>query len=196
MNARIGSIERKTRETDISVRICLDGTGIYDVQTGIGFFDHILQGFARHGFFDLKIAANGDLEVDGHHTVEDTGIVLWQAIAAALGTKEGIRRFGHFLLPMDDALVLCAVDLCGRPYLNFDYAFPAEKIGDLDTQLIREFFYALSWSAGMNLHIKVLDGINSHHVAEAMFKAFGKALDLAVSDEPRVTGVLSTKGML
>ena len=196
MNARIGSIERKTRETDISVRICLDGTGIYDVQTGIGFFDHILQGFARHGFFDLKIAANGDLEVDGHHTVEDTGIVLGQAIAAALGTKEGIRRFGHFLLPMDDALVLCAVDLCGRPYLNFDYAFPAEKIGDLDTQLIREFFYALSWSAGMNLHIKVLDGINSHHGAEAMFKAFGKALDLAVSDEPRVTGVLSTKGML
>ena len=196
MNARIGSIERKTRETDISVRICLDGTGIYDVQTGIGFFDHILQGFARHGFFDLKIAANGDLEVEGHHTVEDTGIVLGQAIAAAFGTKVGIRRFGHFLLPMDDALVLCAVDLCGRPYLNFDYAFPAEKIGDLDTQLIREFFYALSWSAGMNLHIKVLDGINSHHVAEAMFKAFGKALDLAVSDEPRVTGVLSTKGML
>ena len=122
--------------------------------------------------------------------------MLGQAIADALGTKEGIRRYGHFLLPMDDALVLCAVDLCGRPYLNFDYTFPTEKIGDLDTQLIREFFYALSWSAGMNLHIKVLDGINSHHVAEAVFKAFGKALDAAVSKEPRVTGVLSTKGTL
>ena len=196
MSERIGSIQRKTKETQIDVRIGLDGKGTFGGQTGIGFFDHMLSGFARHGFFDLEISVKGDLEVDGHHTVEDTGIVLGQAIADALGTKEGIRRYGHFLLPMDDALVLCAVDLCGRPYLNFDYTFPTEKIGDLDTQLIREFFYALSWSAGMNLHIKVLDGINSHHVAEAVFKAFGKALDAAVSKEPRVTGVLSTKGTL
>ena len=196
MSERIGSIQRKTKETQIDVRIGLDGKGTFGGQTGIGFFDHMLSGFARHGFFDLEVSVQGDLEVDGHHTVEDTGIVLGQAIADALGTKEGIRRYGHFLLPMDDALVLCAVDLCGRPYLNFDYTFPTEKIGDLDTQLIREFFYALSWSAGMNLHIKVLDGINSHHVAEAVFKAFGKALDAAVSKEPRVTGVLSTKGTL
>lgn len=196
MGERIGSIQRKTKETQIDVRIGLDGKGTFGGQTGIGFFDHMLSGFARHGFFDLEVSVKGDLEVDGHHTVEDTGIVLGQAIADALGTKEGIRRYGHFLLPMDDALVLCAVDLCGRPYLNFDYTFPTEKIGDLDTQLIREFFYALSWSAGMNLHIKVLDGINSHHVAEAVFKAFGKALDAAVSKEPRVTGVLSTKGTL
>ena len=196
MSERIGSIQRKTKETQIDVRIGLDGKGTFGGQTGIGFFDHMLSGFARHGFFDLEVSVKGDLEVDGHHTVEDTGIVLGQAIADALGTKEGIRRYGHFLLPMDDALVLCAVDLCGRPYLNFDYTSPTEKIGDLDTQLIREFFYALSWSAGMNLHIKVLDGINSHHVAEAVFKAFGKALDAAVSKEPRVTGVLSTKGTL
>ena len=196
MSERIGSIQRKTKETQIDVRIGLDGKGTFGGQTGIGFFDHMLSGFARHGFFDLEVSVKGDLEVDGHHTVEDTGIVLGQAIADALGTKEGIRRYGHFLLPMDDALVLCAVDLCGRPYLNFDYTFPTENIGDLDTQLIREFFYALSWSAGMNLHIKVLDGINSHHVAEAVFKAFGKALDAAVSKEPRVTGVLSTKGTL
>ena len=196
MSERIGSIQRKTKETQIDVRIGLDGKGAFGGQTGIGFFDHMLSGFARHGFFDLEVSVKGDLEVDGHHTVEDTGIVLGQALADALGTKEGIRRYGHFLLPMDDALVLCAVDLCGRPYLNFDYTFPTEKIGDLDTQLIREFFYALSWSAGMNLHIKVLDGINSHHVAEAVFKAFGKALDAAVSKEPRVTGVLSTKGTL
>ena len=196
MSERIGSIQRKTKETQIDVRIGLDGKGTFGGQTGIGFFDHMLSGFARHGFFDLEVSVKGDLEVDGHHTVEDTGIVLGQAIADALGTKEGIRRYGHFLLPMDDALVPCAVDLCGRPYLNFDYTFPTEKIGDLDTQLIREFFYALSWSAGMNLHIKVLDGINSHHVAEAVFKAFGKALDAAVSKEPRVTGVLSTKGTL
>ena len=196
MSERIGSIQRKTKETQIDIRIGLDGKGTFGGQTGIGFFDHMLSGFARHGFFDLEVSVKGDLEVDGHHTVEDTGIVLGQAIADALGTKEGIRRYGHFLLPMDDALVLCAVDLCGRPYLNFDYTFPTEKIGDLDTQLIREFFYALSWSAGMNLHIKVLDGINSHHVAEAVFKAFGKALDAAVSKEPRVTGVLSTKGTL
>ena len=196
MSDRTGLIERRTKETEIRVRICLDGTGNSAIRTGIGFFDHMLQGFSRHGFFDLEVEAKGDLEVDGHHTAEDTGIVLGQAISAALGNKDRIRRYGHFLLPMDDALVLCAVDLCGRPYLNFDYSFPVERIGDLDTQLIREFFYALSWSAGMNLHIKVLDGINGHHVAEAMFKAFGKALDMAVSEDPRVTGVLSTKGTL
>ena len=196
MSERIGSIQRKTKETQIDVRIGLDGKGTFGGQTGIGFFDHMLSGFARHGFFDLEVSVKGDLEVDGHHTVEDTGIVLGQAIADALGTKEGIRRYGHFLLPMDDALVLCAVDLCGRPYLNFDYTFPTEKIGDLDTQLIREFFYALSWSAGMNLHIRMLSGSNGHHMAEAMFKAFAKALDMACRKDGRIEGVLSTKGSL
>ncbi len=156
----------------------------------------MLEGFARHGFFDLSVSVKGDLEVDGHHTVEDCGIVLGQAIASALQEKEGIRRYGYFLLPMDDALVACAVDLCGRPYLNFSYDFPVLMIGDLDTQWIREFFYAVSYAAGMNLHIKVLDGINGHHIAEAMFKAFAKALDMATGFDQRVTGVLSTKGTL
>lgn len=176
--------------------LSLDGSGRSEVSTGIGFFDHMLEGFAKHGFFDLSVAIDGDLFVDGHHTVEDCGIVLGQAIAEAAGDKKGIRRYGYFLLPMDDALVACAVDLCGRPYLNYDFEFPTQMIGALDAQLIREFFYAVSYSAGMNLHIKVMDGINSHHIAEAMFKAFAKALDMATGFDERVTGVLSTKGSL
>lgn len=193
---RKASITRKTKETDICLQLLLDGRGTSDIHTGIGFFDHMLEGFARHGFFDLTVKVKGDLEVDGHHTVEDTGIVLGNAIAAAAGDKKGIRRYGYFLLPMDDALVACAVDLCGRPWLNFDFVFPAGQIGAFDTQLIREFFYAVSYSAGMNLHLKVLDGSNSHHLAEAMFKAFAKALDMAIGMEERVTDVLSTKGTL
>lgn len=194
--ARIGNVHRKTRETDISVTLNLDGTGQSEISTGIGFFDHMLEGFSRHGFFDLVCHVQGDLHVDGHHTVEDTGIVLGGAIAKACGDKKGIRRYGFFILPMDDALVLCAVDLSGRPYLNFDFQFPAAQVGGLDTELVREFFYAVSYSAGINLHLKILDGQNTHHIIEAMFKAFAKALDQAVSAEPRITEVLSTKGSL
>ena len=193
---RTASVERKTFETDIAVSIDLDGKGTSEIDTGIGFFDHMLQGFAKHGFFDLTCRVKGDLQVDGHHTVEDAGIVLGQAIAQAVGDKKGIRRFGYFILPMDDALALCAVDLCGRPYLNFECSFPVERVGELETELVREFFYALSYSAGMNLHIKMLSGINAHHMIEAMFKAFAKALDQAVSFDPRISDVLSTKGSL
>ncbi len=193
---RTATIERKTKETDIHVALTLDGTGESEVSTGIGFFDHMLEGFARHGFFNLSCHVEGDLHVDGHHTVEDTGIVLGQAIREAVGDKKGIRRYGYFVLPMDDALVLCAVDLCGRPYLNFDASFPTERVGSLDTELVREFFYAVSYSAGMNLHLKVMDGTNAHHMIEAMFKAFAKALDGATGMEPRVSDVLSTKGTL
>lgn len=193
---RTATINRTTKETDISVTLNLDGSGRADISTGIGFFDHMLEGFARHGFFDLECRAGGDLQVDGHHTVEDVGIVLGQTIAKAAGDKKGIRRYGSFILPMDDALVLCAVDLCGRPYLNFDYIFPVERVGELETELVREFFYAVSYSAGMNLHIKVLDGVNAHHIIEAAFKAFAKALDMATGFDSRVTDVLSTKGSL
>lgn len=189
-------LSRKTKETDIFVSLNLDGSGKSDVSTGIGFFDHMLEGFAKHGFFDLTCKVNGDLQVDGHHTVEDTGIVLGQVIAQAVGDKKGICRYGSFILPMDDALALCAVDLCGRPYLNFDCSFPVERVGSLDTELIREFFYAVSYSAGMNLHLKMLDGLNAHHMIEAMFKAFAKALDQAVGFDSRITDVLSTKGSL
>ena len=193
---RTAEITRTTKETDITMKLNLDGSGTADISTGIGFFDHMLEGFSRHGFFDLSCKVQGDLHVDGHHTVEDTGIVLGKAIAQAVGDKKGIRRYGSFILPMDDALALCAVDLCGRPYLNFDCTFPVERVGALDTELVREFFYAVSYSAGMNLHIKMLDGLNAHHMIEASFKAFAKALDQAVSLDPRITDVLSTKGSL
>ncbi len=194
--ARTTTISRKTKETELSIDLNLDGTGISRISTGIGFFDHMLEGFSKHGFFDLNCTVKGDLHVDGHHTVEDTGIVLGQAIAQAVGDKKGIRRYGSFILPMDDALALCAVDLCGRPYLNFDCTFPTERVGELDTELVREFFYAVSYSAGMNLHIKMLDGINAHHMIEAMFKSFAKALDQAVGTDSRILDVLSTKGSL
>lgn len=196
MENRIASVNRKTKETDIRMELSLDGNGKYDVSTGIGFFDHMLEGFAKHGFFDMTVKVTGDLQVDGHHTVEDTGIVLGQAIARAVGDKKGIKRYGYFILPMDDALALCAVDLCGRPYLNFECEFTTERIGNLDTELIREFFYAIAYNAGMNLHIKLLSGTNNHHIAEAVFKAFAKALDMAVSMDSRIEDVLSTKGSL
>ena len=193
---RTAEMSRKTKETDINLTLNLDGKGNNNIDTGIGFFDHMLEGFSKHGFFDLDVKIDGDLRVDGHHTVEDCGIVLGEAIKKALGDKAGIRRYGHFTLPMDEVLVLCAVDLCGRPYLNFDYEFKTPMVGDFDTELVHEFFYAVSYSAGMNLHIKVLDGGNAHHVIEAMFKAFAKALDMATGLDVRNSGVLSTKGTL
>ena len=189
-------VTRKTKETDILVELNLDGTGKYSVDTGVGFFDHMLSGFSRHGFFDLTVKVMGDLHVDCHHTIEDTGIVLGTAINRALGDKKGIRRYGSAILPMDECLVLCAVDLCGRPYLSFDGEFTAAKCGDMDTEMAKEFFYAISYSAAMNLHIKVLTPGNNHHMMEAMFKAFAKALDMALGPENRTTEVLSTKGSL
>ena len=196
MEKREISTTRKTKETDIQVTLNLDGSGISHIETGIGFFDHMLNSFARHGLFDLTVDVKGDLEVDSHHTIEDTGIVLGQAIAAALGEKKGIKRYGSFLLPMDETLAMCAVDLSGRPYLNYQAEFTVEKLGTLDTEMIREFFYAVSYSAAMNLHLKIVDGGNNHHMAEALFKAFGKALDMATMEEPRMNGVWSTKGSL
>ena len=196
MEQRIGNCHRETKETQIEVTICLDGQGKNDIHTGIGFFDHMLDGFARHGLFDLTVHVNGDLDVDCHHTVEDTGIVLGNAIREAVGDKKGIRRYGSCILPMDEALVLCAVDLSGRPYYVSDASFSAPMIGDLDTETISEFFYAVSYSAAINLHFKVFSGSNSHHICEAMFKAFAKALDAAVAVDPRITDVLSTKGSL
>ncbi len=193
---RESNIKRKTKETDISLKLNLDGNGKSQIDTGIGFFDHMLEGFTKHGFFDLSLNVAGDFHVDGHHTVEDTGIVLGQAIKEAIGDKKGIKRYGNMILPMDDALVLCAIDLCGRPYFSYEADFASERIGYLDTELIREFFYAISYSASMNLHIKVIHGINSHHIAEAMFKSFAKALDEATSFDSRSNDVLSTKGTL
>lgn len=193
---RIAEVKRKTKETDICVKLNLDGEGKSIVNTGIGFFDHMLEGFSKHGFFDLEVDIAGDLEVDGHHTVEDAGIVLGNAIKEAIGDKKGIKRYGYFILPMDDALALCAVDLCGRPYLQFDCSFPQNMVGSFDTVLVKEFFYAVSYSAAMNIHIKILSGENSHHMIEAVFKAFAKALDEAVSIDGRVKDVLSTKGSL
>ncbi|MCD8045928.1 MAG: imidazoleglycerol-phosphate dehydratase HisB [Clostridiales bacterium] len=193
---RIANVKRKTNETDIDLTLNLDGSGKQTIATGIGFFDHMLSGFARHGFFDLEVRVEGDLEVDCHHTVEDTGIVLGTAIREAIGDKKGIRRFGSMILPMDETLALAAIDLSGRPYFVMDADFPTEKVGDMDTEMVREFFYAVSYAAGMNLHLKILSGYNSHHMIEALFKAFGKALDEASSFDPRITDVLSTKGSL
>lgn len=196
MMSRNASVNRKTKETDISMKLNIDGTGKSNIQTGIGFFDHMMEGFSKHGFFDLDLQIKGDLQVDGHHTVEDCGIVLGQAIKEAIGDKAGISRYGYFVLPMDEVLVLCAVDLCGRPYLSFDAEFTVERVGELETELIKEFFYAVSYSADMNLHIKVLTPGNNHHMIEAMFKAFAKALDMATSKDARIQDVLSTKGSL
>ena len=194
--SRVAEVNRKTKETDISMKLNLDGTGKGKIETGIGFFDHMLEGFSKHGFMDLDLTIKGDLQVDGHHTAEDCGIVLGQAIKEAVGDKAGMKRYGYFVLPMDEVLVLCAVDLCGRPYLSFDAYFTVERVGELETELIKEFFYAVSYSAGMNLHIKVLTSGNNHHMAEAMFKAFGKALDMATGMDERISDVLSTKGTL
>lgn len=196
MTERIARETRSTRETDISLELCLDGSGSYEAETGIGFFDHMLSGFARHGLFDLKVKVKGDLEVDDHHTIEDTGIVLGTAIRRALGDKRGIRRYGSSILPMDECLVLTAIDLGGRPYFVFDGAFTSEKVGDMGTEMIREFFYAVSYSCGMNLHMRILQPGNNHHMAEALFKSFAKSLDEAAAFDPRITDVLSTKGSL
>jgi len=196
IGSRVCSKTRQTKETSISLELNIDGTGESKIDSGIGFFDHMLENFARHSFFDLKLTCEGDLLVDGHHSVEDCGIVLGEAIKEAVGDKTGIVRYGSMILPMDDALVLCAVDLCGRPYFSYEASFDTEKIGYLDTELIREFFYAISYSAAMNLHIKVLSGFNSHHICEAMFKSFAKALDAATGFDPRITKTLSTKGTL
>lgn len=194
--SRTATINRETKETKISCTINLDGKGKYDISTGIGFFDHMLCGFAKHGFFDMNLKAEGDLEVDAHHTVEDVGIVLGQAIKEALGDKAGINRYGSFILPMDETLMLCALDLSGRPYFCYDVTTTVDRVGEMDTELAKEFFYAVSYSAGMNLHIKMLAGDNNHHILEAMFKAFAKALDQATKYDSRLEGVLSTKGTI
>ncbi len=193
---RMAECRRCTKETDISVQLNLDGTGKFNIDTGIGFFDHMLEGFAKHGFFDLEIQVKGDVHVDAHHTVEDTGIVLGQAFAKALGDKEGISRFGNFILPMDDALVLAALDISGRTYFAFEAELPAGKLGTMETETVREFFMGFASGLGMNLHIRQLAGINTHHIVEAMFKAVAKAMDLAVKKDERIEGVLSTKGTL
>ena len=196
MADRVSNVIRKTKETDIEIELNLDGSGKAEIKTGVGFLDHMLDSFARHGLFDLKVKAVGDLEVDSHHLIEDTGIVLGQAIKEAVGDKKGIRRYGFFTLPMDEALVLSAVDLSGRPYLVFDVEFTTPTMGDYDTQMVKEFFYAVSYSAGMNLHFKEFSGDNDHHICEACYKSFAKALSQAVEIDPRISDVLSTKGTI
>ena len=193
---RVAEVKRTTKETDISLSLNLDGNGTSEIDTGIGFVDHRLDGFARHGRFDLKVEVKGDLIVDCHHSIEDTGIVLGEAIKKAVGDKKGMKRFGSCILPMDETLVLCAIDISGRPYLSFDGEFTTDRVGYMDTEMVKEFFYAISYTAGMNLHIRVLSGGNNHHMIEAMFKAFAKALDQATVIDPRITDILSTKGSL
>ncbi|MFP3155570.1 imidazoleglycerol-phosphate dehydratase HisB [Lachnospiraceae bacterium ZAX-1] len=194
--ARTAQVNRKTSETDIKLFLNLDGQGNAVLDTGIGFFDHMLDGFSRHGLFDLRVAVTGDLAVDTHHSIEDTGIVLGTAMKEAIGDKKGIKRYGSCILPMDETLVLCAIDLCGRPYFAFDGEFSAERVGNMDTEMVREFFYAISYSAGMNLHMKILSGTNNHHIVEGLFKAFARALDTATILDPRITDIMSTKGSL
>ena len=194
--SRFAHCERNTRETQIDITLCLDGTGEYEIDTGIGYFNHMLEGFARHGLFDLSIQVQGDTEVDAHHTVEDTGIVLGQAFQKALGNKEGISRFGYFVLPMDDALVLASLDFSGRTYFSFDADLKADRMGTMETEVVKEFFMGLASGAQMNLHIRQLAGENTHHVVEAMFKAVAKAMDMASRIDERIEGVLSTKGAL
>lgn len=196
MEERKVQVNRTTKETDIKLELNLDGNGIAQIDTGIGFFDHMLDGFTRHGLFDLQIAVTGDLIVDTHHTIEDSGIVLGTAIRQAVGNKKGMKRYGSCILPMDETLVLCAIDISGRPYFSFEGEFPTEKVGYMDTEMVWEFFYAISYSAGMNLHMKILSGSNSHHMIEGLFKAFARALDEATQIDLRITDVLSTKGSL
>ncbi|RZS92910.1 imidazoleglycerol-phosphate dehydratase HisB [Cuneatibacter caecimuris] len=193
---RMAAITRNTTETRISLELNLDGAGTAEISTGIGFFDHMLNSFARHGMFDLKLQVAGDLEVDCHHTIEDVGIVLGQAIKQAVGDKKSMKRYGSMILPMDETLVLCAVDLSGRPYFGYQAEFHSERIGNFDTEMIKEFFYAVSYSGAMNLHLRQLAGENAHHIAEGMFKAFARALDEATSLDARIQEVLSTKGSL
>lgn len=194
--ARKSEIRRKTKETDINLSFCVDGSGNANVNTGIGFFNHMLDLFSKHGLFDLEVYAKGDLDVDAHHTVEDVGIVFGQAIKEALGDKKSIKRYGTTFVPMDEALAMVALDLSGRPFLVFEASFENSRVGDMDTELIEEFFRAVAFNAGMNLHIKVLYGKNTHHMIEAVFKAFGRALDEAARIDDRIYGVMSTKGIL
>lgn len=193
---RQANITRKTNETDISLKFVLDGFGDSNINTGIGFFDHMLISFAKHGLFNLDVKATGDLIVDCHHTIEDVGIVLGEAIKKAAGDKKTIRRYGDIILPMDEALIMCAIDLSGRPYLVFEADFHSDRVGYFDTQMVKEFFYAVSYSAGINLHIRQLSGENDHHIIEGMFKAFAKALDEATIKDARIKSLLSTKGTL
>lgn len=193
---RKSQISRKTGETDITLSINLDGTGKSKINTGVGFLDHMLDLFTRHGLFDMEVKAQGDLHVDAHHTVEDVGIVLGQAVKEALGDKKSIKRYGSTFVPMDESLALVAMDLSGRPFLVFDAELPAQKLGNMETELVEEFFRAVAFNAGMNLHIKVFYGSNTHHIIEAIFKAFGRALDQAVLIDDRIEGVMSTKGTL
>ena len=194
---RSAKISRQTAETEISVEVNLDGTGQYDNQTGVGFFDHMLDQLARHSLIDMTIRAKGDYHIDDHHTVEDTGIALGQALTQALGDKKGIRRYGECHLPMDDAQVRCALDLSGRPFLIWNVDLPTQKIGTFDTELVREFFQALATHGQITLHVDALHGLNSHHIAEAAFKAVARSLRDAVETDPRVAGEIpSTKGAL
>lgn len=193
---RVATVERATAETSVSVSLALDGAGAADVSTGVGFFDHMLVLLAHHSLMDVTVRAQGDTHVDDHHTVEDVGIALGQALLQALGPRSGIRRYGHAITPMDEALALVALDLSGRPTLAFDAAFPSAKIGTFDTELVREFFNALAVNSRMTLHVRVLAGVNSHHIAEAVFKGFGHALRDAIAADPRRSGIPSTKGSL
>ncbi|PYQ13056.1 MAG: imidazoleglycerol-phosphate dehydratase HisB [Acidobacteria bacterium] len=196
MAARQASIERKTRETDIRLRLGLDGEGRSRIATGIGFFDHMLTAFATHGRFDLDLRCRGDLDVDAHHSVEDVGIVIGQALRQALGEKKGIVRFGHAYVPLDEALSRCVVDLSGRPYLHYDVTFKARQIGAMPTELFEDFFWALADHGRLNIHLEAIRGRNAHHVAETLFKAVSRALAMAVARDPRVKGIPSTKGSL
>ncbi|MGI6110461.1 MAG: imidazoleglycerol-phosphate dehydratase HisB [Eubacteriaceae bacterium] len=197
MESRIATVNRVTKETDITLTLNLDGSGLCNINTGVPFFDHMLNGFARHGLFDLDLSCDGDLEIDSHHTIEDCGIVLGEAIKKAVGEKKAIKRYGSAILPMDEALVLCAIDLSGRPYFSYDAQFTVPKIGTMDAEMVHDFFYAVSYMSLMNLHIRQLAGINNHHIAESSFKAFGKALDMATMQEERLNGTAwTTKGLL
>ena len=193
---RVGTYSRKTNETQIDITFNIDGKGKANIDTGIGFFDHMLNNFARHGLFDLDVKVKGDLFVDCHHTIEDTGIALGIAIKQALGDKKSIKRYGSVILPMDESLVLCSLDLSGRPYLNFDAEFTVDKVGEFDTEMVKEFFHAIASAGGMNLHIKILESGNNHHMIEGIFKAFSKSLDNATMIDERIEDVLSTKGSL
>ncbi|MBE3593119.1 MAG: imidazoleglycerol-phosphate dehydratase HisB [Thermoanaerobacter sp.] len=193
---RKAEVKRKTAETDIYVELNIDGKGSYDIKTGIGFFDHMLSLFAKHGLFDLKVIAKGDLEVDTHHTVEDVGIVLGTAFLKALGDKKSIKRFSTFYVPMDEALVRVSLDISGRPYLYYDLPLKAERVGNFETETVEEFFRAFAYNFGITLHVELLHGVNTHHIIEASFKALGKALDEALKLDERIDGIPSTKGIL
>ena len=193
---RTATIKRQTGETNITASLLIDGTGYSEIETGIGFFDHMLILFAKHGLFNLNLSADGDLHVDGHHTVEDAGIVLGQAITQALGDKSGIKRYGTAFVPMDEALVMVSLDISGRPFLAFDVDIPTQRIGNFDSELTEEFLRALTVHAGLTLHVRLMAGKNAHHIVEGVFKALGRALDEATRKDERIVGVMSTKGML